>query len=57
MDCYMTGYHVHKEIWKAAASEVFIYIRKLSNMVDRYTVVVVNSETVTLHLPQRISKV
>ena len=51
MECCVTGYHIHKEMWRAATGEVLIYTLEPSNMVDRYAIVGVNSETGTVHLP------
>ena len=49
MDCYRTGYHVYKGIWRAAVGEVLICTRELGNVVDRYTVVVMKNEIYTWH--------
>ena len=55
MDCCVTGYHVYKEMWRAAVGEVCK--REPTNVVDRYAVVVVKNEIVIGHLPRGISKV
>ena len=36
MPCYVRGYHVYKEVWKAAMEEVLVCHREPTNSTDRY---------------------
>ena len=56
MYCYVRGYHMYKESWRAVVSKVLICTRELSNVADRCTIAVVKKETVIVQLPQESSK-
>ena len=40
----MRGYHVYKDIWRAAVGEELEYIRERDNPRDVYAIAVVNTE-------------
>lgn len=52
--CWVGGYHTYKEVWAAAVGEYLKCQRELSNLKDRYTVVVLSNGTIVRHLTRRI---
>ena len=49
-------YHIYKAIWMAAIGEVLDCRREPSNPEDRYTIAVIKNETITGHLPWKVSR-
>ena len=56
-DCCIRGYHICKEIWRAAMGEELECDREPENLCGRYAVAVKRSGVVISHLPQKLSKV
>ena len=57
MECVIRDYHIYKAIWAAANREELVCTREAVNVADRYTITVMNEETIDGHLPRKISKV
>ena len=56
-DCCIRGYHVCKEIWRAAMGEELECDREPENSCNCYAVVVKRSRVVIGHLPRKLSRV
>ena len=56
-DCCIRGYHIYKEIWRAAIGEELECDREPENSCDRYAVCVKRSGVVIGHLPRKLSRV
>ena len=57
IDCCIRGYHVYKEIWRAAIGEELECDREPENSCDRYAVCVKRSGVVIGHFPRKLSRV
>ena len=55
--CCIRSYHVYKEIWEAAVSEILMCERESRNAADKYAVAVKKDRTIIGHLPRKVSRV